>query len=159
MTTWEAAQALLTAVSEAFSAAERSHDRQYVSDGRVLFDWTPLLAVEWERTTPLTGAPESQQSPGDMSGGLLPMEAVFSIHSTRDCFWPDEVGTPPTPNMVETSAEVVHADAKLVLETLQRKMGDNSLFGVCGRVTFLGQTAVGPDGGVVGSVTTIAVGL
>lgn len=158
MTINEIAGALLDVLVAAFAVAGRPHPRNYVSDGGVRFDWTPLLAVEWERSEPMTGN-ESGADAADMSSGFLaPLRHVFSIHVTRDSPFTDEVGTPPTPNAVETSAEVVHADAKLVIDTLCAKMADDSLLGVCGHMNFIGQSAIGPDGYVTGSVTMIGVG-
>lgn len=125
----------------------------------MLFDWTPLLAVEWERNEPAWAgdAGEGGLNPASMSGGFLVLRTIYSIHVTRDSPWPDEVGTPPQPAKIEASARIVHADAELVLVTLCRAMADNSLLGMCGRMDFIAQNAVGPDGGVVGSVTMIGV--
>jgi len=142
----------------AFTAAGRPHPRHYVSDGGVLWDWTPLLAVEWEGTEPVfptTG--EASISPSAIGGGFISLKSRFSIHVTRDSPWPDEVGTPPQDAKLRTSAGILYADAKLVIDTLLAKLGDRSLLGTCGKVDFIRQVPTGPDGGVVGSVTTIEV--
>lgn len=161
MDTWLVAKALLEILSDAFEAAERPHDRRYCSDGGVLFDWTPLLAVEWERNEPAWAgdAGEGGLNPSVMSGGFLVLRAIYTIHCTRDSPFSDEGGTPPVPRAIEESGEVVHADARLIIDTLLSKMSDHSLLGQCGRMEFLAQNAVGPDGGVVGSVTAIAIPL
>lgn len=159
--------AILDALTPAFDAAygtgrDRPHPRRYVSDGSVFFDWSPLIAVEWDSTEPAvpdTGLGLGGGSPAAMGGGFLPLRMTVSIHVTRDSPWPDNVGTPPTPQRIQESAVLVHADARLVIDTLLHRLGDDSLFGVCGRVDFIRQAPIGPDGGVCGSVTTIAVHL
>lgn len=160
MTINEIAAAILADLSAAFVVAERPFDRRYVSDGSVLWDWTALLAVEWEATEPayVTDASEGGLgSPSMMGGGFLPLRSMFSIHAMRDSPYPDEGGTPPQGAKVELSASVVHADAKLVIDTLLARLSDRTLLGDCGRVDFIRQAVVGPDAGVVGSVTSIWV--
>lgn len=161
MTPLEVADRLLEVMVAAFADAGRPHPRHYVSDGGVLWDWTPLLAVEWEGTEPhfsgQGGEGTLAGSPATMSGGFVIVRTLYSIHVTRDSPWPDEVGTPPQPAKIRASAEVVFADALLVLETLVHGFGNSSLLGVCGHGDLLRQTPVGPDGGVVGSVTSIAI--
>lgn len=160
MTPIEIADRLLEVVDAAFAAAGRPHPRRYVSDGGVLWDWTPLLAVEWEGTEPAwsgEGGAAPGGSPASIGGGFVALRHLFSIHVTRDSPWPDEVGTPPQPAKLRASAENVFADAKLVLDTIIDGFGDSTLLGVCGEADFIRQTPVGPDGGVVGSTTMIGV--
>jgi hypothetical protein len=162
------AEELLATLETAFDAfypltpdGKKQHPRRYVSDGGVLFDWTPLLAVEWDGTEPAFsgegGEGPSGGSPASIGGGFAHLRVMFSIHVTRDSPWPDEVGTPPQPAKIKASADRVASDAKLVLDTLLARLGDDTLLGACARVDILRQTPVGPDGGVVGSVTSIAV--
>lgn len=170
MTPLEVADRLLEVVGAAFTAAAEQepgydpakppHSRRYVSDGGVVFDWTPIIAVEWEATEPaFTG--EGGESPGGspaaMGGGFLALRDIFTIHVTRLSPWPDEVGTPPQPPKIRASATKVFGDAKLVIDTLVAGFADSSLLGVCGKADFIRQSAVGPDGGVVGSATVIGV--
>lgn len=162
MTPWQIAERLLEVMEDAF--ADDLPDRCFVSDGTLIFDWTPLLAVEWVRNEPawpldsdsLGGAPQ------DMSSGIIPMRCVFEIHLTRDAPMVDEVGTPAPAALVHDSAEKVHADAWKVLNTLLAGMRDGTFAGWCTQMHFISQgpdTGVGPTGeGSAGSVTTIAVG-
>ncbi len=166
MTLKAIADGLLEAVTDAFDAAweatnpgpeeKNPHPRRYVSDGGVLFDWTPLIAVEWDGTEPAfsgEGGEGAALSPAAIGGGFVHLRSTFSIHVTRDSPWPDEVGTPPQPPKIDASATVVHADADLVLDAVLAHLSSIT----CARADLLRQTPVGPDGGVVGSVTTIAV--
>jgi hypothetical protein len=159
--TYVVAQAILEVLEAAFEAALRPHPRRYISDGGVVWDWTPLLSVEWDRNEPAYGADgaEGAINPAHMGGGFLPLRAVYNIHCTRDTPFADEAGTPPQPAKVELSARQVHADAALILDTLLGGLADTTLFGICGQVNFISQMAVGVDGGTVGSITTIGVSL
>lgn len=158
MIAWEIASALLAALEAAFDADGAPCVRTYVSDGSVVFDFDETLAVEWERNEPYPRTGDgSASSPADISSGIVAMQSVFNIIVMRHTPWPDEVGTPPIPAVIQANAEIVHADAKRVLDTLCRKIGDGTLFGTCGEVTLYSQQMFGPDGGTVGSTTRIAV--
>lgn len=165
MTLKAVADGLLAAVTDAFDAAwlatnpepgeKNPHPRRYVSDGGVLFDWTPLIAVEWDGTEPAFAGDgtEGGMSPAQIGGGFVHVRDLFSIHVTRNSPWPDEVSTPPQPPKIDASATVVLADAELVLVAVLAHLASIT----CARADLLRQTPVGPDGGVVGSVTSVAV--
>lgn len=157
MSPWEIAEAILAAQVAAFEADGAPFVRNYVSDGSVVFDFDETLAVEWERNEPVPTS-DGSYSPADFSSGIVTMQSVFGIFAMRHTPWPDEVGTPPTPLEIQTNAQLVHADAKRVLDTLSVGLRDGSLFGHCGQVTLYSQNMFGPDGGSVGSITRIAVG-
>lgn len=158
MTAFEAACALREALADAFDARGWGFDRSYVSDGSVIYDPYESLVVEWERTDALGFSSPFGQQVADITGGILPLQATFSIHVVRISPWADSAGTPPTPAEIQDSAERLHCDAALVLDVLLAGLRDGSLFGPCQSATFLGQAAVGPEL-VVGSVTTFSVSL
>ena len=148
---------MLATLEAAFDAADASCVRNYVSDGSVVFDFDETLAVEWERNEPYprTGD-ESASTPADFSSGIVAMQSVFQIVVMRHTPWPDEVGTPPIPSVIQANAEIVHADALRVLTALSDGI-KNGVFGHCAQVTLYSQQMFGPDGGTVGSITRIAV--
>lgn len=157
MTPWEIASALLVTLEAAFSADDALPKRRYVSDGSAVFDFDEALAVEWERNEPYprTGD-ESASTPADFSSGIVAMQSVFNIIVMRHTPWPDEVGTPPKPSVIQANAEIVHADALRVLIALSDGI-KNGIFGHCAQVTLYSQQGFGPDGGTVGSTTRIAI--
>ncbi len=162
MTSWEIATRLLEVMEEAF--ADDLPPRCFVSDGTLIFDWTPVLAVEWVRNEPAYSLDSDSLGgpPSDMSHGIIPMRCVFEIHITRDAPMVDEVGTPPPPALVHQSAEQVHADAWKVLNTLLTGMREGTFAGWCTQMFFISQgpdNGIGPTGdGSAGSVTTISIG-
>lgn len=125
----------------------------------MLFDFGEMIAVEWTRTEPAYAADGSEggQNPAYMGGGFLQLREVFEITVTRASPFADEVGTAPQPAAIQACGLLVHADKNLVLDVVLGKLGDLTLLGTCGRADFIAQVAVGPDGGVSGSVTTIGV--
>ena len=158
MTPWEIATALLEALEASFDAAGAPCVRNYVSDGSVVFDFDETLAVEWERNEPYPRVgDESASTPADFSSGIIAMQSVFNIIVMRHTPWPDEVGTPPKPSVLQANAAIVHADALRVLTTLSDGIKNGTLFGPCAQVTLYSQQMFGPDGGTVGSTTRIAV--
>lgn len=157
MDPFDIAERLLSVLVAAFADAQESFTREYVSDGSVAFDFDEALVVEWDRTEPNPGAAVTGVAIDDMSSGTMALQSVFTIHAMRFSPWPDETGTPPTPEQIHENAMIVHRDARRILDTLLASLGDSELFGVCGSVRLVNQTAVGPDGGIVGSATQIAV--
>ncbi len=162
MTPWQIAERLLEVMEAAF--ADDLPPRCFVSDGTLIHDWTPVLAVEWVRNEPVFSLDSDSggSAPADMSHGIIPMRSVFEIHISREAPMVDEVGTPPPPSWVHDSAERVHADAWKVLLTLLDGMRNGTFAGWCTQMHFISQgpdNGIGPTGeGSAGSVTTIAVG-
>ncbi len=159
---WVIATRLLDVMEAAF--ADDLPPRCFVSDGTLIHDWTPVLAVEWVRNEPAypLDSDSGGGAPQDMSSGIIPMRCVFEIHISRDAPMVDDVGTPPPAERVTDSAEQVHADAWKVLTTLLAGMGNGTFAGWCAQMHFISQgpdNGIGPTGdGSAGSVTTIAVG-
>lgn len=159
MTAFEAAQELLARLEAAFEQSGRRRFKlAYVSDGSVVFDFDETLAIEWDATVGNPGTEAAPGSPIDMSSGTLPTRVEFTIHCTRDGLWQHE-NIPPVPVKIQANAELVHSDATLIIDTILEGLRDSTLFGVCGDVFFLGQSAVVGEGGVVGSHTRISVAL
>ncbi|HEX7276048.1 MAG TPA: hypothetical protein VF244_01615 [Acidimicrobiales bacterium] len=158
MTIFEAACRILETLVAAFEADGRPFKRAYASDGSANWEFRPSLIVEWDgRETALLA--EAEARPSDMSSGNLVMQAAFTIHALRDTVWPasDEAGNPPEPHQIQQNAHLVMCDAETIVSTLLRTMGSGALFGACGRMFFVNQAAVVPEGGVVGSETKVLV--
>ncbi len=159
---WHIATRLLEVMEEAF--ADDLPPRCFVSDGNLIFDWTPVLAVEWVRNEPAYSYDSDSlgSAPADMTSGIIPMRCVFEIHITRDAPMVDEVGTPPPPDLVHNSAKKVHEDAWKVLNTLLTGMREGTFNGWCEHMHFISQgpdTGISPSGdGTAGSVTTVSIG-
>lgn len=154
------AHGILDALVAAFATAGYpGFERTYVSDGSVAYDVGNLLVVEWEETHPAELVAAGGLVAMDISRGTVMLESVLSIHAMRYTPWPNEVADPPTPAAIEASAGRVHDDGRLVIDTLLVGTSLGGIFGTCRRVGLFGQQAVGPDGGIVGSLTRIAVSL
>lgn len=151
---------LLACLVAAFEAVGAPFDRAYTSDGSVAFDWSEngndsLLAVEWERSEPIAVNPLAD--PGTMSFGWLKLKNFWRIHAARVTPWPAEAGDPPEPEEIEESSQRIHADRRIVLNAILTGAYRGALFQQESRVEFVFQNAMGPDGGIVGSVTEISV--
>lgn len=159
MTTFEAACRLKDVLNAAF--AERPFGRAYVSDGSANWESEEALIVEWDGREPVPFGGNAVSSPADMSSGNMVMRAGFTIHALRWALWPtsDEAGNGPDPAQLQDNAALVLCDAETVMNALLRSLGKSELFGVCGRVEFVSQSAVIPEGGVVGTETKILVTL
>lgn len=160
MTPYGACCALLDALVPAFTEAGRPFDRAYVADGSANHEFHPALVVEWDGTT--SRSADGLVDSTDISTGFLFLRANLSIYALRPIApWPmDEVGNLPTPDEMRESALRVDCDATLILSTIVAGMGDGTLFGgFCAGAWFVDQTALIPEGQVVGSRTQIAVAL
>ena len=158
MIVYETACGLLRVLLAAFATAGRPYKRAYVSDGSANWELDEALIVEWDSREPRS---TGESSPSDMSSGNLALRTLFTIHALRATVWPasDEAGNAPSPAKITDNAKLVACDAELVLDTLLAAMRSGDPFGVCGKMEFVSQAPVIPEGGVVGSETKILVTL
>lgn len=141
------------------SDAEPLPDKQYVSNGLVIWDECEQLAVEVERTNGTLGdlsQPIIDQTP--LTAMRFVTLAVWLIRCVHDLQVEGENVTLPSADEMEADAQILLADPTAILNALvaARKAGD---LGACGGLAFDEWTAQGPDGGLAGGVLRVRLAL
>lgn len=157
MSVFETACALLDTLKAAF--ADDPFGRAYVSDGSANWELNEALIVEFDGREPTPFGATPNSSPADMSSGAMALRTMFTIHTLRWSLWStsDEAGNGPDPSQLQDHARRLLCDADRVIDALLKAMGSTALFGPCGRMEFVSQAAVVPEGGLVGCQTKVFV--
>jgi len=152
---YDQAVALRAYYAAALTAAGRPpFERAHTSDGAVAFDGCPSLIVEnvGMRTGTVTGA---DQFPVREATQLV---ADWHVWAWRCVPVVDGNGNPPSSSETEASAKVILTDRWILATTTLALFTDPaSPFYGCQRLSVLGVDAVGPEGGLAGTVVRLAV--